>query len=85
MTSSRKSEQSLLRSVDEFTRLVGKVPLKELVRESTDIIERLCIEAALQLNGDNRAGAAEMLGLSRQSLYIKLHRYGLQDSAEDAT
>jgi transcriptional regulator PpsR len=72
-----KQSNSLLRSVDEFTKLVGKVPLKELVRESTDIIERLCIEAALQINGDNRAGAAEMLGLSRQSLYVKLHRYGI--------
>ena len=72
-----KQDQGLLRSVDEFTRLVGKVPLKELVRESTDIIERLCIEAALQMNGDNRASAAEMLGLSRQSLYVKLHRYGI--------
>ena len=74
---SHKQDQSLLRSVDEFTKLVGKVPLKELVRESTDIIERLCIEAALQMNGDNRANAAEMLGLSRQSLYVKLHRYGI--------
>jgi transcriptional regulator PpsR len=72
-----KQVHGLLRSVDEFTKLVGKVPLKELVRESTDIIERLCIEAALQINGDNRAGAAEMLGLSRQSLYVKLHRYGI--------
>jgi len=76
-----KPESGLLRSVEEFTRLVGKVPLKELVRESTDIIERLCIEAALQMNGDNRANAAEMLGLSRQSLYMKLHRYGIDDTA----
>jgi transcriptional regulator PpsR len=76
-TNNAKPDQGLLRSVDEFTKLVGKVPLKELVRESTDIIERLCIEAALQMNGDNRAGAAEMLGLSRQSLYVKLHRYGI--------
>ncbi len=77
--SNKKQDQGLLRSVDEFTKLVGKVPLKELVRESTDIIERLCIEAALQMNGDNRAGAAEMLGLSRQSLYVKLHRYGIDE------
>jgi transcriptional regulator PpsR len=79
-----KPENGNLRSVDEFTRLVGKVPLKELVRESTDIIERLCIEAALNMNGDNRANAAEMLGLSRQSLYLKLHRYGIevQEDAE---
>jgi transcriptional regulator PpsR len=73
-----RQDQSLLRSGEDFTRLVGKVPLKDLVRESTDIIERLCIEAALELNGDNRAGAAEMLGLSRQSLYVKLHRYGIE-------
>jgi transcriptional regulator PpsR len=78
-----KQDQSLLRSVDEFTKLVGKVPLKELVRESTDIIERLCIEAALQMNGDNRASAAEMLGLSRQSLYVKLHRYGIDDKGDE--
>ena len=67
------------RSVEQLTELVGRVPLKELVRESTDIIERLCIEAALQLTGDNRASAADMLGLSRQSLYVKLRKYGLGD------
>jgi DNA-binding NtrC family response regulator len=55
------------------------VPLKNLVRETTDLIERMCIEAALQIVGDNRASAAEMLGLSRQSLYIKMRRYGLGD------
>jgi DNA-binding NtrC family response regulator len=58
------------------------VSLKELVRESTDMIERLCIEAALEVTGDNRASAAEMLGLSRQSLYVKLRRYGLGDLDE---
>lgn len=67
------------RSPNQLTELVGRVPLKELVRESTDLIERLCIEAALQLTSDNRASAAEMLGLSRQSLYVKLRRYGLGD------
>ncbi|MFN8832074.1 MAG: transcriptional regulator PpsR [Labrys sp. (in: a-proteobacteria)] len=67
------------RSVEQLTQLVGRVPLKELVRETTDIIERLCIEAALSMTGDNRASAAEMLGLSRQSLYAKLHRFGLGD------
>lgn len=71
--------RSLMRSVEEMTKLVGKVPLKDLVRETTDIIERLCIEAALQLNDNNRASAADMLGLSRQSLYVKLHRYGIED------
>jgi len=72
-------KRSLLRSVDEMTKLVGKVPLKDLVRETTDIIERLCIEAALQLNDNNRASSADMLGLSRQSLYVKLHRHGIEE------
>jgi transcriptional regulator PpsR len=69
----------LPRSVEQLTELVGRVSLKELVRETTDVIERLCIEAALELSRDNRASAAEMLGLSRQSLYVKLRRYGLGD------
>jgi transcriptional regulator PpsR len=71
------------RSVEQLTELIGRVPLKDLVREATDAIERLCIEAALQITGDNRASAAEMLGLSRQSLYVKLRRYGLGDLAAD--
>lgn len=67
----------LPRSVDQLTELVGRKPLKEIVRESTDLIERMCIEAALSHTSDNRASAAEILGLSRQSLYSKLHRHGL--------
>jgi transcriptional regulator PpsR len=72
------------RSVDQLKELIGRVSLKDMVRESTDVIERLCIEAALELTGDNRASAAEMLGLSRQSLYVKLRRYGLANET-DAT
>ncbi len=70
---------ALPRSLDHITELIGRVALKDLVREATDVIERLCIEAALTVTGDNRASAAEMLGLSRQSLYVKLRRYGLGD------
>lgn len=76
---SLRRDGALPRSVEQLTELVGRVPLKDLVRETTDVIERLCIEAALELTGDNRASAAEMLGLSRQSLYVKLRRYGLGD------
>jgi transcriptional regulator PpsR len=67
------------RSLEHLTELIGRVALKDLVREATDVIERLCIEAALNVTGDNRASAAEMLGLSRQSLYVKLRRYGMGD------
>jgi transcriptional regulator PpsR len=78
-----RDARALPRSVEQLTELVGRVSLKELVRETTDVIERLCIEAALELTRDNRASAAEMLGLSRQSLYVKLRRYGLGDLGGD--
>ena len=71
------------RSVEQLTELVGRVSLKEIVRESTDLIERLCIEAALNFTSDNRASAAEILGLSRQSLYSKLHRHGIATANMD--
>ena len=77
--SDRLGGRELPKTVEQFTDLVGRVPLKNLVRETTDLIERLCIEAALGLTGDNRASAAELLGLSRQGLYAKLRRYGLGD------
>jgi transcriptional regulator PpsR len=76
-------QQDLPRSVEQLTELVGRMSLKDIVRESTDLIERLCIEAALSYTADNRASAAEILGLSRQSLYSKLHRYGLGNLAGD--
>lgn len=74
-----RGAKELPRSAGQMTELVGRVPLKDIVRDTTDLIEQLCIEAALQLTGDNRASAAEMLGLSRQSLYIKLRRFGIGD------
>lgn len=65
------------RSVEQLTDLIGRKSLKQIVRESTDLIERMCIEAALNHTADNRASAAEILGISRQSLYSKLHQHGL--------
>ncbi len=57
--------------------LVGAATLKEIVAETTEVIEKMCIETAVELTGNNRMAAAEMLGLSRQSLYVKLRKYGL--------
>ncbi len=67
----------------DFAELVGRVPLKDLIREAVDVIEKMCIEAALRQTDNNRASAADMLGLSRQSLYIKLRRHGLEDFGSD--
>ena len=56
---------------------VGSAPLRDLVMDTTSLIERHYIEAALDLTKGNRKAAAELLGLSRQALYSKLDRYGL--------
>nr|WP_242509499.1 transcriptional regulator PpsR [Rhodovulum imhoffii] len=63
-----------VRSVME---LVGTASLKDIVAETTDVVEKMCIETAVELTRNNRVAAAEMLGLSRQSLYVKLRKYGL--------
>jgi len=73
---------TLQRSAAELAELVGRTPLKEIVAETTDLIEQLCIQTALEMTSDNRASAAQLLGLSRQSLYVKLRRYGLSDGEE---
>jgi len=66
----------------DLSQLVGRRPIKDIVGETVDTIERMCIEAALELTHNNRASAAEMLGLSRQSLYVKLRRFGMVAEAE---
>ena len=73
----------LPRTPADMSELVGRVSLKEIVRDTTDVVERLCIEAALELSGNNRASAAEILGVSRQSLYSKLHRFGIGNLDDD--
>ncbi len=84
LTQESGATKELPRSAGQMTELVGRVPLRDIVRETTDLIEQLCIEAALELTGDNRASAAEMLGLSRQSLYVKLRRFGVTDSVAES-
>ncbi|SFO95190.1 transcriptional regulator PpsR [Tranquillimonas alkanivorans] len=62
--------------------LVGSATLKDIVSETTDVIEKMCIETAVELTRNNRVAAAEMLGLSRQSLYVKLRKYGLLNKGD---
>lgn len=57
--------------------LVGSSTLKDIVAETTDVVEKMCIQTAVDLTRNNRVAAAEMLGLSRQSLYVKLRKFGL--------
>ena len=67
-----------LRAVlDAMDTQIGQTPLPRLVRETVEVLERHFIEAALERAAGNRTATAELLGLSRQSLYVKLNRYGL--------
>ena len=59
--------------------LVGSATLKDIVSETTNVVEKMCIETAIALTMNSRVAAAEMLGLSRQSLYVKLRKFGLID------
>ncbi|TDL86048.1 transcriptional regulator PpsR [Meridianimarinicoccus aquatilis] len=63
--------------------LVGSASLKEIVAETNDVIEKLCIETAIKLTNNNRVAAAEMLGMSRQSLYVKLRKYDFLKKGEE--
>jgi transcriptional regulator PpsR len=62
---------------------IGHMPLLQLVRDTGGLIERHYIEDALGRVNGNRTAAAELLGLSRQSLYAKLSRHGMGSNAED--
>ncbi len=77
--------RDLTKAVEDLTSLVGRVSLPTLVRDTTDLVERHFIEAALELTGDNRTTAAEVLGLSRQTLYVKLRRHGLSSPPDADT
>ncbi len=63
--------------------LVGSAPLKDIVAETANEVEKICIETAIELTRNNRVAAAEMLGVSRQSLYVKLRKYGMLGRDED--
>ncbi|MCV6593495.1 MAG: transcriptional regulator PpsR [Silicimonas sp.] len=65
------------RKAQNVADLVGSTPLKDIVAETTDEVEKICIKTAVDMTGNNRVAAAEMLGLSRQSLYVKLRKFGL--------
>ena len=70
-------QAQLLQMLHLLSEKLGRVPLKSLVSETVGVVERHYIEAALAATSGNRSAAAKILGLSRQSLYMKLARYGI--------
>jgi transcriptional regulator PpsR len=73
---------TLRTSLASMSEQVGKTPLRKLVRNTVGVVEQHYVKAALELAEGNRTAAAEILGLSRQSLYAKLNRYGLEGDAD---
>lgn len=69
-------------AVEELSGLMGQASLKELVDDTVEMVERELISTALDMTGNNRTAAAELLGISRQSLYTKLERYGLDGNSD---
>ncbi len=57
---------------------IGSAPMRRLVKETVEVMETRFIRRALDRTDGNRTAAAELLGLSRQSLYAKLGRYGIE-------
>ncbi len=56
----------------------GRLPAaRSTLAESKDQTERAVITEALERNSHNRLRAAADLGISRMTLYKKLHKYGL--------
>lgn len=75
--SSRTPTAAPEENINSVMELVGSATLKEIVAETTNVVEKMCIETAVELTMNNRVAAAEMLGLSRQSLYVKLRKFNL--------
>jgi DNA-binding NtrC family response regulator len=73
-------EADLLRAaLGSMSEQIGKSSLRKLVKNTVSVVEQHYVKQALELAGGNRTATAELLGLSRQSLYAKLNRYGLDD------
>ncbi len=75
---------TLLAALGAMADDLGEASLPTLVKETVGLVERHYIEAALERADGNRTATADMLGLSRQSLYMKLNRYGLDTESQAA-
>ena len=71
---------TLLAALGAMADDLGQTSLPTLIKQTVGMVEKHFIEAALERSDGNRTATAELLGLSRQSLYLKLNRYGLDGS-----
>ncbi len=59
--------------------------LINVVRAVIETVERRMIREALERSRGNRTVAAEQLGISRQSLHVKLNRYRMKDARDPSS
>ena len=58
-------------------------PLKEIIRQHTETLEKDLITRALEETGGNVTKAARKLEISRKSLQNKMKELGLREPADD--
>jgi transcriptional regulator PpsR len=68
-----------LQGMAELTKLVGRIPLPELLSEVGHLAEKHLIESAVMRAGGLAPVAAEMLGLTAEGLQLRLRRHGLTE------
>jgi len=62
---------------EEFSSELGK-PLNEVVHGLTDEMEKRMIEKALEATGGNKTRAAQLLGISRKTLFNKIREFDVR-------
>ena len=71
----------LARAVERLASRLGSLRLPSLMREGADLVERHLLQAALARAADD-AAAAQLLGISEDSLQLRLKRHGLRPGGE---
>lgn len=72
----------LTRAVEKLASRVGSVILPSLMREGAELVERHLLQTALAQCDDDEAAAARLLGISEDSLMLRLLRQGLRLGAD---
>jgi transcriptional regulator PpsR len=71
-------------ALDRLATQLGVVALPELLQEATDLAERHLIDSALARVQGDRQEAANLLGVSTESLWLRMQRHGLDTSGATA-
>lgn len=72
----------LAAAIENLAEQLGRVPLPELMQEATHLAERHLIRSALQRARGHTAQAAEWLGISVESLALRMNRHGIDPGAD---